>query len=287
MRERLTPDPPEPSDPVPTVGRVDELTWAVTDGPDGTAAVELPDDAASARRLDGQAGGFWCARRAGGCGGALQVVLGSARPAFRHTGDQPCRFLRRGAAAGHAYDHLRYRSALTGWLTAQGLSSRVATVTGPDGHTGLHVVVDALGAAVEVQLAPLTDTAWRARDDRARRTARSVTWLHGPEADGVAATEASVRGASLSLRRHDRGLLAGVRDAGGGVRWVRLAACRLTADGITAPGLAEARAAHQRRAAARQDTARRVARQAGRWSQRAGAVPWDVRTGTLPFPAAG
>jgi hypothetical protein len=266
---------------------VDELTWAVTDGPDGTVAVELPDDAASARRLDGQADGFWCARRAGGCGGPLRVVLDGVRPVFRHAGGEPCRFVRRAVPAAHAYDHLRYRSALTTWLTGQGHRPRVETVTGRDGQTGLHVVVDALGAAVEVQLAPLTDTAWRARDDRARRTARSVTWLHGPQADVVAATEASVRGAALSLRRHDRGLLVGVRDAGGGVRWVRLTACRLTADGVSAPGLAEARAAHERRATARQDAARRVARQAGRWSQRTGAVPWDVRTGTLPFPAAG
>ncbi len=266
---------------------MDELVWAVTDGPDGTAAVALPDDVAAARRLDGQAGGFWCARRAGGCGRPLRVVLDGPRPAFRHTGDEPCRFLRREATAAHAYDHLRYRGALTAWLTAQGHRPRVATVTGRDGHTGLHVVVDALGAAVEVQLAPLTDTAWRARDDRARRTARSVTWLHGPGADAVAAIEAGVRGAALSLRRQHRGLLVGVRDAGAAVRWVPLAACRLGADGVSAPGLAEARAAHGQRAAARQDAARRVARQAGRWSQRAGAVAWDVRTGTLPFPAAG
>ncbi len=266
---------------------MDELVWAVTDGPDGAAAVELPADPGEARRLAGQARGLWCARRAGGCGGPLRVVLDGVRPAFRHTGDAPCRFVRRESTAAHAYDHLRYRTALTTWLTAQGHEPQVRTVPGPDGHAGLHVVVDALGAALEVQLAPLPDTAWRARDDRTRRTARSVTWLYGPQADGVAATEASVRGAALSLRRHDRGLLVGVREAGGGVRWVRLAACRLTVDGIAAPGLAEARAAHQRRAAARQDAARRVAREAGRWSQRAGAVPWDVRTGTLPFPAAG
>ncbi len=79
----------------------------------------------------------------------------------------------------------------------------------------------------------------------------------------------------------------GVRDDADRVRWMRLAACRLTADGITAPGLAEARAAHAASATARQDAARRVARQSARWSQRTGAVPWDVRTGTLPFPAAG
>ncbi|MGY1605680.1 hypothetical protein [Geodermatophilus sp. SYSU D00700] len=266
---------------------MDELRWAVTDGPRGTAAVELPEDAGSAGRLAEQAGGFWCALAAGGCGGSLVVADGGARPVFRHTGEEPCRFVGRGATAARAYDPLRYRPALTAWLTGQGHRPRVETVSGRDGHAGLHVVVDALGAALEVQLVPLTDTAWRARDDRVRRTVRSVTWLYGPDADTAAATEAGVRGAALSLRRHDRGLLVGVRDAGDRVRWVRLAACRLTADGVTAPGLAEARAAHARQAEARQEAARRVARQGARWSQRSGAVPWDVRTGTLPFPAAG
>ncbi len=266
---------------------MDELRWAVTDGPDGTAAVELPDDDAQARLLDEQTGGaFWCARLAGGCGALLELVAG-ARPSFRHTGAQRCRFAGREATAARAYDQLRYRPALVGWLTGQGHRPQVATVTGPDGHTGLHLAVEALGAALEVRLAPMTDTAWRARDDRARRTARSVTWLYGPDADAAAATEARVRGVALSLRRHRRDLLVGVRDAADRVRWIRLAACRLTADGFTAPGLAEARAEHAASAAARQAAAQRVARQSARWSQRTGAVPWDVRTGTLPFPAAG
>jgi hypothetical protein len=266
---------------------VDELRWAVTDGPDGTAAVELPDDDVQARLLDELTGGaFWCARLAGGCGALLEMVPG-ARPAFRHTAGRPCPLARQGASGSRAYDQLRYRPALVAWLTGQGHRPRVATVTGADGHTGLHLAVDAIGAALEVRLAPMTDTAWRARDDRARRTARSVTWLYGPDADAAAATEARVRGAALSLRRHHRDLLVGVRDDADRVRWMRLAACRLTADGITAPGLAEARAAHAASATARQDAARRVARQSARWSQRTGAVPWDVRTGTLPFPAAG
>ncbi|WP_141233737.1 hypothetical protein [Geodermatophilus saharensis] len=271
---------------------MDGLCWAVTDGPEGSAAVELPADAAGARLLDEQAGGaFWCARRAGGCGALLAVVTDGDTAAFRHTGGQPCALVARPATAARAYDPLRYRPALTAWLTGQGHRPRVETLTGRDGPVGLHVAVDALGAALEVQLTPLGDTAWRARDDRLRRTARSVTWLYGPGADDAAATEASVRGAALSLRRHDRGLLVGVRDAGDRVRWVRSAACALTADGVTAPGLAEARAAHVQRSAARQDAARRAARQAAREvaqrSRRPGAVPWDVRTGTLPYPAAG
>ncbi|WP_091369202.1 hypothetical protein [Geodermatophilus telluris] len=239
------------------------LRWAVTDGPDGASAVELPADAAAARRLAEQArGGLWCARAAGGCGGRL--VVGGTPPALRHTGDDPCAFRRRPAAAGPAYDHLRYRAPLVSWLTGQGHRPRVLRVPDVGGHPGLRLVVEASGAVLEVQLAPLDDTAWRARDDRARRSARSVTWLYGPDADAAAATEASVRGAALSLRRHDRGLLLGVRGAGDAVRWVRPSACRLTADGVTAPGLADARAAHARHAAERQEAARRAARRTER-----------------------
>ena len=259
--------------------------WAVTDGPDGTAAVVLPADDDAARRLEQQArDGFWCARGAGGCGGRLQVVPGP-RPAFRHTGEAPCALGRRADGAGRAYDHLRYRPALTAWLTAQGRDPRIARSPDPDGHPGLHVVV--AGTVLQVQLAPLTDTAWRERDDRLHREAAPVTWFYGPDAEAAAATEASVRGAGLLLRRHVRGLMVGVRDTDDATRWVRLTACRLTADGVIAPGLDEARARFARRRTERQEAARRVARQAARWSQRGGAVPWDVRTGTLPFPAAG
>ncbi len=264
-----------------------ELLWGVTDGPDGTRAVVLPEDGAEARRLEQLArGGFWCARQAGGCGGRLVVSGGDGvRPSFRHTGHAPCVFARRGRTAGPAYDHLRYRSALAAWLTGQGHRPRLETVPGPDGHTGLRVVVAEAGAALEVQLAPLSDTAWRQRDDRLHRRFRQVTWLYGPDAEGAAATEASVRGVSLAVRRHDRGLLVGVRDVDDRTRWVRLAACHLTADGVTAPGVEEARAAHARRAAERQESARRVARQATRGAERAGAVRWDPPLWPLQLPA--
>ncbi|MGR7026898.1 hypothetical protein [Geodermatophilus sp. URMC 62] len=255
-----------------------ELRWAVTDGPDGTAAVVLPDDDASARRLAAQAGGLWCAREAGGCGGELVVVHGrGVPPTLRHTGHTACAFGRGSRSAGPAYDHLRYRPALLAWLGGQGHRPRLCTVPDPGGHTGLHVVVDEVGAALEVQLAPLPDTAWRQRDDGLRRQVGRVTWLHGPDADVTAATEASVRGVSLALRRHDRGLLVGVRDADGRTRWVRLAACRLTADGVEAPGVEEARAVHARRTAERRVAARRAARRATAAGSLAGQLPlWPL-----------
>jgi hypothetical protein len=262
-----------------------DLTWAVTDGPDGTAAVELPGDDDAARLLEEQArGGFWCAREAGGCGGRLAVAHGP-RPAFRHPAGVPCPFRRRGDAAGAAYDNLRYRRPLTAWLTAQGHRPRVLRTPGRGGHPGLHVVVAGAGV-LEVQLAPLSDTDWRERDDRLHREAAQVTWLYGPDADVSAATEAGVRGAALLLRRHDRGLLVGVRDAGAAIRWVRLAACRLTADGLDVPGLAETRARHARRSTEREETARRAG-QAARRTERAAAAPWLPGFEPLPFPSAG
>ncbi|PWW23917.1 hypothetical protein JD79_03094 [Geodermatophilus normandii] len=205
--------------------------------------------------------GFWCAREAGGCGGRLEIASGPL-PSFRHVGPASCAHARRGSAAAGAYDPLRYRRPLTAWLTGQGHRPRVVRRPEPDGRPGLHVAVAGVGV-LEVQLAPLTDTAWRERDDRLRRETPAVTWLYGPGAEVAAATEAGVRGAALLLRRHDRGLLVGVRDDGGATRWMRIGACRLTADGLDAPGLAEARARHERRSTEREATARRTGRPRG------------------------
>lgn len=275
-----------------------ELRWAVTDGAAGTNAVVLPEERADARRLALHYGGhFWCSREAGGCGAALDVRAGDrARPHFRHPGDVRCPLVDRGADAGRAYEHLRYQRALTTWLVAQGHRPRVEKVPAEDGSTGLHVVVDDVSSAIEVQLSPLPDTAWRQRDDRSRRTVRHVTWLYGPGAEAAAATEAAVRGVSFALRRHSVGLSLGVRDVDHRTRWVRLTACRLTAGGFHAPGAEEACALNARRAADRREAARRVVRQARGAGQRRRAgggreagwtpegTPWASTVCPLPFP---
>jgi hypothetical protein len=147
-----------------------------------------------------------------------------------------------------------------------------------------------------VQLSPLPDTAWRRLDDRYRRQARHVTWLYGPAAEAAAATEAAVRGVSFAVRRHSVGLSVGVRDVDDRTRWVRLAACRLTADGFAVPGTECARALHARRTAEREEAARRRAQQAAR-RPRAGEergeraagratarTPWGPTLSPLPFP---
>ena len=259
-----------------------ELRWAVTDGPAGTAAVTLPEDGTAARVLGlHRSGGFWCSREAGGCGSRLALeVRGGARPRFRHPGDVRCALA--GSDAGPAYEHLRHRRAVGSWLAAQGLRPRLEEVPG---NAGLLVVVPEVSAAVVVQLAPLADTAWRERDDRYRRRVRHVTWLYGPGAESAGDTELAVRGVAYAVRRHNTGLLVGVRDVGGGTRWVRLGACRLTADGFEAPGAADARALHARRAADRQEAARRAARCAERAAQGPRDRPRPESLPVLPFPA--
>jgi len=254
-----------------------DLQWAVTDGPEGTHAVVLPEDELGARRLSAHyRGRFWCSTAAGGCGG--QLVLAAGLDSFRHRdANARCRFTVAGSAAGRAYDHLRYEPALAAWLAAERYQPRLRRVPGPAGGVDLQVVVDEVDAVLEVRLSPLSDAGWRERDEADRRRHRHVAWFYGPGAEEAAATEAAVRGVSLELRRQNRGLVVGVRDADDRTRWVRLAACRLTADGFTAPGLEEARAAHRRRTSERREAARRAARHAapprtGRWEQ-------------LPFPA--
>jgi hypothetical protein len=255
-----------------------ELRWAVTDGPAGTAAVALPDDGTAARVLGLRPGSdFWCSREAGGCGGRLVLeVRDGARPHFRHTGDVRCAFT--ASDAGPAYESLRHRRALGAWLAVQGLRPRFEELPGGGGPL---VVVPEVGCAVAVQLAPLPDTAWRERDDRCHRRVRHVTWLYGPAAEAAGDTELAVRGVAYAVRRHNTGLLVGVRDVGGGTRWVRLGACRLTADGFEAPGTAEARALHARRAADRHEAARRTARRAQRPRTRPGTADLPL----FPFPA--
>jgi hypothetical protein len=262
-----------------------ELQWAVTDGPAGTAAVALPEDGTAARVLGlHRSGGFWCSREAGACGGrlVLEVRTGSP-PRFRHPGDVPCALTR--SDAGPAYEQLRYRRAVGAWLAAQGFAARLEEVSGPPGSGGLHVVVPEVGSAVVVQLSPLPDTAWRERDDRYRRRVRHVTWLYGPEAGSAEDTELAVRGVAYAVRRHNTGLLVGVRDVGGGTRWVRLGACRLTADGFVAPGTAEAQALYARRATDRREAARRAARCAERAARGPRQHPPAEALPVLPFPA--
>lgn len=237
-----------------------ELLWAVTDGPDGTSAVALPDDRFEALAIKAKHhGAFWCTTEANGCGGSLILNAGEVRvPYFRHHPGAPCSFIGSESKAGPAYEHLRYQQAFAEWVIEQGYTPTLEKVLGTDGRTDLHVVVDQVSHAIEIQLSPLSAVSWQERDTRYRRRVDHVTWLYGPAAESAGASELSQRGLSFSLKP---GPEVGVRDVDDQTRWVPLASCRLTADGFQAPGVVEAKALHLQRQQEKVEAARLKAEQ--------------------------
>lgn len=232
-----------------------DLLWAATDGSDGVSAVALPADRMSALALRVNHGGqFWCTTQASGCGGVLILAAGEVRrPYFRHHPGATCSFIGREHAAGPAYEHLLYQQALQAWLAGQGYTAVLEKRLGQDGRTDLYVVVDAVSHALEVQLSPISTTAWQQRDAGYRRQVDQVTWLYGPSAEAASAAELSVRGVAVRLRP---GPQIGVLDLDGHTEWSDLTACRLTPAGLDAPGLAQARALAQQRQAEAEAEAR-------------------------------
>lgn len=148
-----------------------QLVWAVTDGPDGDASLELPDDRFRALDLKSRHNGmFWCTTKASGCGEPLVLAAGPVvRPYFRHQRGSECTLIGSPAAAP-AYEHLQYQRALQQWLAKQGHHAALEKRLGPDGRTDLHVVIDQLGHIIEVQLSPIgtshvaDDVRWVALD---------------------------------------------------------------------------------------------------------------------------
>ena len=235
-----------------------DLLLAVTDGPAGTHAVDMPADRYEAIRLRERHGGrFWCSTEATGCGGGLLIAAGQQlRPHFRHRKDASCSFIGSESKAGPAYEHLKYQQALLTWLELQGHHPVLEKTLGPDGRTDLHVVVNAVRHSIEVQLSTLAAVAWRERDAKYRRHHEHVTWLYGPSAEAAGATELSLRGLSFALRA---GPHFGVRDVDEETHWVELIECRLTTDGLYVPGVAEAQALHRQRMAEAQEARRKAA----------------------------
>lgn len=84
------------------------VLWAVTDGPAGTSAVELPEDTHDVRRLRGQYGNrFWCSTEVNGCGEPLELNAGDVyRPYFHHRPGSACFFISAPARAERSYEHL-------------------------------------------------------------------------------------------------------------------------------------------------------------------------------------
>lgn len=280
-----------------------DLMWAVVDDPDGDHAVELPDDQMPAIRLrERHSGKFWCAKRAGGCGGLLTLRAGSVlRPHFAHRAKKGCAYEAHGSRAARRYDHLRYQRALEAWLATRGFFAKLECDLGGDGRTDLHVVVESVSHALEVQLSQLPATSWADRDARYRRRVDHVAWLYGPNADAEAATEIAQRGLCLRIRatagnrtadtvpgQHlagkpaaepDTGVAApgvelasefrvelGVEDIDRKTEYTPLAGCSITAAGLQVPGLEAARARrdeHQREQAAAEAAAREEKRRQG------------------------
>lgn len=224
---------------------VDRLFLAVTDDPDGDAVFRVPprrDEALSVRAV--VRGRLWCSRLAGGCGGRLQINAGpQVVPYLKHSAQAgSCALTGDPARAERGYEHLLAQHALRMWLEGQGLSPVLErTVAG--GRVDLLVRVRELDHVLEVQLSPLGDDAWQARDAVYRDAAHTVTWLYGPHAEGAAAREQALRGVAIVLDAPRTRV--GVREATTGTTWAPLSACHLDERGFWTPHLDAAVAAHE------------------------------------------
>jgi hypothetical protein len=257
-----------------------DLVHAVVDGPDGTHAVELPSVRADALRIKlAHRESFWCSRQAGGCGGGLVLAAGPVRvPYFRHRSGADCALAKDGARAARSYEHLHFQRALLAWLEAQGLHATTEYYLGPDGRADLHVLVRSRRHTIEVQLSPLGINEWAARDARYRRQVDHVSWLYGPHADTLAASEQAHRGYALRIRRNfnadgpptiEIGVATDLAES-----WSPLSECELRPEQFWTPHLDQALADL---ASAREDAAAEEARREALRELAAGRRPTDAQ----------
>ncbi len=242
---------------------VDELRLAVRNDADGDRVFRLSADRAGALRskdeLRSQGTHLWCSRQAGGCGGRLQINAGEVvRPYLKHTtGAGSCALAADITRAEHGYEHLLVQHTLRSWLEDQGLSV-VLEKTIHGGRVDLLVRIEELTHVLEVQLTPISNERWQARDAVYRHAAHDVTWLYGPRAESAAAREQALRGVAVHLDHHQERI--GIAEASTGTSWSPLSACRLDRRGFWTPGLDAAIAAHE--AAQRKELADRHVREA-------------------------
>lgn len=256
-----------------------DLRHAVTDGPTGTANVFAPPGHDAAARLKSAHRTFWCTTQAGGCGGILDLHVGTVRiPHFQHRRDaSACALTTRDA--GPAYAHLAYQRELAAWLAEQGYAATIEHRFNDAGRADLHVLVEGVAHTLEVQLTDLGAHAWKDRDARYRAQVDHVTWLHGPASTTTATTERVGRDFALRIGRDDAsGVRIGVDTTGvdDATAWSALEECRITPEGLWTPhleaalrDLEEARAEEARRRAAEEaERARRAAEEAARRAER-------------------
>ncbi|GCE77578.1 competence protein CoiA family protein [Cellulomonas biazotea] len=255
-----------------------DLRHAVTDGPTGTASVVAPPDHDAAARLKSAHRTFWCTTQASGCGGILDLHVGTVRiPHFQHRRDaSACALTTRDA--GPAYAHLAYQRELGAWLAGQGFEATIEHRFNDAGRADLHVLVEGVAHTLEVQLTDLGAHAWQDRDARYRAQVDQVTWLHGSASTTTARTERVARDYALRIGRDDDGVRVGVDTTGvdDSTAWANLDECRITPAGLWTPHLetalqklAEDRAEEARRRAAEEaERARRAAEEAAGRAER-------------------
>ena len=252
------------------MGMEEHLCHAVVDGPTGHHAIALPNVRASALLMKLRHNRhFWCSRAVGGCGAPLFVVAGAVRrPHFRHPsgGADSCALERNPTRAKAAYTHLAIQMALVGWLDRQGFTSRIEHVFKDGGRADLHVVVGKDAQTIEVQLSPMPEAEWLARDAKYRSQVSVVTWLYGPDAEARALDEVIERDVALHV---DAELSTGGADVQIGTRfierveWSELYDCKLTSAGFWTPHIEDARAETAAWRAAEDAAARQAAEEEG------------------------
>lgn len=162
-------DPPDMNDSdvrhtLQVPSRDGELYWAVTDGPNWTATIRVPEGVQelqrNVRRGDVT---LHCTTHVGGGGGRLLVVAGRERVHhFRH--GRGAVYALRATVASDRYTRLDIQNRLQAWLTLQDLESRRELSL--DSYSRVDVWVQDTRQVLEVQLSDLTETAWEDRHVR-------------------------------------------------------------------------------------------------------------------------
>jgi hypothetical protein len=214
-----------------------DLRWAVKGGPDGTDVVEIGANAVDLKReLLRGAITLHCSRKAGGCGGKLNVIVGRGRVHhFRHLPGTDC-FVT--GLSDHAtadrYTHLRIQRALVEWLAGQGLESSIEQAVGPGSR--MDVLLAQKRHALEVHLSRMAEAAWLERDERYRGQVDGVWWLNGMANDAVVDHLRERDGFAYLVKVTVAGVVElGVADCDGEQRWASLSEWVMTEDGPAGP----------------------------------------------------
>lgn len=229
--------------------------FAVTDGPDGIRWVKAPDDPEVARGLKSRHGSqFWCAKRAGGCGGRISLHAGDIRVVHfaHHPGEGThCPFRWDLEAEERSYLHLALQLTLQAWLRGQGIESTLEMTLEHGGRADLHIsAVDLTGTAqtLEVQLSPIKAEHWSARTALYLRSVQTVSWIFGGQvADPVINETCRRQGYALRVRLSEsagtegldvhspESIEIGTQTSPGLTDWACLTQCNLTGSGLMTP----------------------------------------------------